>query len=177
MAAIGQAISMFGGTALRQKAALDEHKETQRQMAKRVAELERDSKTAYAIAQREGKEEIRKAKLISSRATALAAFSGAGASDDTVLNIIADIEGEGEYRRSIALYRGKQESAKLTDQAQETRRAKEAEQKAYKYKQMGIILSMGQSMGSAYGNGSYGGGSTTQASAPKSGGQPYTGWV
>jgi hypothetical protein len=68
---------------------------------------------AKAAAQRDAMEETRKGKLIASRALAVAAASGGGASDPSVVNTIADIDGEGAYRASVALYGGEEESRRL----------------------------------------------------------------
>lgn len=54
-----------------------------------------------AAGQRAASEERRKARLVQSRVQALA-----GASDPGVVNLMADIAGEGEYRALSALYEG-----------------------------------------------------------------------
>jgi hypothetical protein len=133
-------------TLLNLKAAKDEHKANQAQMARRKAELERNAVTAKAISQQKGFEEERKAKLVMSRARALAAFSGAGADDKTVMDIIGDIESEGVYRRDIALYKGKEEARRLLEGAAATEEAMRAEKKAYKTRQITNVLNFGSSM-------------------------------
>lgn len=79
--------------------------------AKRAADLEAQQLEvaggqAQAAAQRQAHEELRKGRLLQSRALAVAAASGGGASDPTVLDIIGDIAAEGEYRSELALYEG-----------------------------------------------------------------------
>ncbi len=74
---------------------------------------ERAAKRTVAVAQRESLEEKRKARLLASRALALAAAGGGGASDPSIVKLIADIEGEGAYRAGVALYRGQEDAAKL----------------------------------------------------------------
>lgn len=64
---------------------------------------------AFAEAQRAAIGEEERAKLVASRALAVAAASGGGASDPTVVNMIAKIASEGAYRKSAALYRGASE--------------------------------------------------------------------
>lgn len=60
-----------------------------------------------AASQRSAEEELRRADLVGSRARAVAAASGAGASGDpTVENILTGIAAEGEYRAMTALYEG-----------------------------------------------------------------------
>jgi hypothetical protein len=75
-----------------------------------------------ASAQRAAVEERRQARLLASRAQAVAAASGGGASDPTVVNTVADIAKEGEYRALTALYEG-YDRAKSLDKASATRRS------------------------------------------------------
>ena len=51
-------------------------------------------------------EQERQARLVASRQIALAAASGAGASDSTVANLISRTAKEGSYRAAVALYQG-----------------------------------------------------------------------
>lgn len=60
-----------------------------------------------AVSQRSAMEARRQAKLVESRALAVAAASGTDASSEGVMNIIANIAGEGAYRSAVALYEGK----------------------------------------------------------------------
>jgi hypothetical protein len=61
---------------------------------------------ARASSQRAAVEERRQARLLQSRGLAVAAASGGGASDVTVVNTLADVAKEGEYRALSALYEG-----------------------------------------------------------------------
>lgn len=70
-----------------------------------------------AAGQRAGDTEERQARLLQSRALAVAAASGGGASDTTVMNLIAGIAGEGSYRRAIRLYEGEDRARTLRMQA------------------------------------------------------------
>ena len=63
-----------------------------------------------AAAQREALEQRRAAALIASRALAVAAASGAGASDPTVVDLIGQIYAEGNYRSALALYEGEEQA-------------------------------------------------------------------
>lgn len=76
-------------------------------------QLEQQAGQSVAAAQRDAKEEKRRADLAASRAIALAAASGGGASDATVVKIIADLKGEGAYRSAVALYRGEENARRL----------------------------------------------------------------
>ncbi len=75
-----------------------------------------------ASAQRAAGEERRDARYLSSRARAVAAASGAGASDPTVVNLLADIEAEGEYNALARMYEG-EESARGDQYAARARRS------------------------------------------------------
>ena len=78
-----------------------------------AAQLEQNAGQQIAAAQRAGMEEERKFDLMQSRALALAAASGGGASDPTVIKIISDLAGEGAYRKSVALYQGEENARQM----------------------------------------------------------------
>lgn len=61
---------------------------------------------ARAVGQREAMVAERQKMLVLSRALAVAGASGASASDPSVVNLLSRIEGEGAYRRSVAIYQG-----------------------------------------------------------------------
>lgn len=64
-----------------------------------------------ASGERAATEERKQAQLAQSRAVALAAGSGAGASDPTVTNILGNLAGEGEYNALSQLFNAQSESA------------------------------------------------------------------
>lgn len=74
---------------------------------------DRQAGLIVAASQRVAAEELRQADLVSSRALAVAAASGAGAVDPTVVALLARNRGEGHYRASVALYEG-EERARAT---------------------------------------------------------------
>jgi hypothetical protein len=59
----------------------------------------------------------RRTKLLQSRAQAVAAASGAGASDPTVTDIVANIAGEGAYRSMLDLYDGAEQQRAMNTKA------------------------------------------------------------
>lgn len=67
---------------------------------------EREGNLAVAASQREALEERRQADLAASRALAVAASSGGGVSDPTMVDILSRTKGEGAYRARVALYEG-----------------------------------------------------------------------
>ena len=66
-----------------------------------------------AVSQREAFEQRKGAALLASRALAVAAGSGAGSSDPTVVDIIGNIYAEGAYRSALALYEGEEQARSL----------------------------------------------------------------
>lgn len=81
-------------------------------------QMEQQAGQTIAASQRTALDQRRQANLLASRALALAAASGGGASDPTVVRIIAGIKGEGAYRSAVSLYRGEEEARKLNLGAQ-----------------------------------------------------------
>lgn len=72
---------------------------------------------AVATSQRAAEEERRQARLAASRSLAVAAASGGGVSDPTVVNLIASAHGEGAYRAGVAMYEGETKARKLRMEA------------------------------------------------------------
>jgi hypothetical protein len=71
-----------------------------------AVQLEKQASDAMASAQRRAWNEDRATKYLASETLARAAASGGGASDPTVINIIARQAEEGAYRQQVALYEG-----------------------------------------------------------------------
>jgi hypothetical protein len=78
--------------------------ETQLEAVARAREEEANAEAAES--QRAATIERRKARNLMSRARAVSAASGAGASDPTVVNQLADIETQGELNALNAMYSG-----------------------------------------------------------------------
>lgn len=76
---------------------------------------------AIAISQRQAAEEARQGRYQASRALAVAASSGGGVSDPTIINLIARGRGEAVYRANVALYEGEAQARKMRLQAAATR--------------------------------------------------------
>ena len=86
-----------------------------------AAQLEYKAGQERAVSQKRAIEERRKATRAGSRARAVAAASGAGASDPTVMDILAVLRGEGDYNAGVALYEGEETAKGLEEQAMVTR--------------------------------------------------------
>jgi hypothetical protein len=74
----------------------------------RAKQLDQQAGQERAVAQHQAIEARRRSGLAQSRAQALAASSGAGAVDPTVLNLVSGIAGEGELSAGNALYSGEE---------------------------------------------------------------------
>lgn len=83
--------------------------------------LESQATQRVAAAQRDMIDIQRMTKLTQSRAQALSAFSGGGASAPTVLNIMGNIAKEGAYNGARALYEGEESARIMRLQAYEKR--------------------------------------------------------
>lgn len=70
-----------------------------------------------AGSQRQAIEERRAARIAQSRAVAVAAASGAGASDPTVMNIVGNLAADGEYNALSALFSGEEAARGLENAA------------------------------------------------------------
>lgn len=79
--------------------------------------LRRKASTRRAAAQREAIEERNNKELVKSRARAVAAAGGGGVDDPTIVNILGDIEGEGEFRALSRLWSGEEDATDLNNQA------------------------------------------------------------
>lgn len=95
-----------------------------------------------ASAQREGVEQRRQARLLQSRALAVAAAQG-GASDPTVVNILANLAGEGEFRALSAMFEGEERARSKEMQARVRRK------EAKNIKKAGLITAVGQGLSTA----------------------------
>lgn len=85
-----------------------------------ATQMRQNAGQAVATSQRTAEDIDRQAEYVASRALAVAAASGAGASDPTIINMIARTAGEAAYRRSAALYQGQEKSRTLNMQADAT---------------------------------------------------------
>lgn len=73
-------------------------------------QLEQVAEAEQGIGMRKAAGEELRAQIVNSLALARAAASGAGASDPTVLNIMAQTSGESAYRQALAMYEGESQA-------------------------------------------------------------------
>jgi len=112
--------------------------------------LRKNAQEAFAGAQRDAADIQLQTDLTASRALAVAAASGAGASDPTVLNIISKISSEGAYHKSMALYKGKMEYQDLQYQAWAAEKSGAQAERASRFNAAGKLLNTGSSLYSNY---------------------------
>lgn len=114
-------------------------------------QMETQAGQVRAQSQRAAVEDRRQGRLAQSRAQALAAASGAGATDPTVLNIIGDLEKEGEYRALSDLYAGDSQAQSLEYGAKVRRKTGKQIQGAYQMQAAGTLAQTGSSLFAKYG--------------------------
>lgn len=142
--AVGGSLLSAGGTIIGANAEAKE-------MRREAAQLDAQAGLERASSQRQAIEERRQARLAASRGLAVAAASGASADDPTVVNALAGIGGEGEYRALSALYSGEETARGMEAQAQANRRGAKSTKKASYFGAAGSILSAGSTLHDRYG--------------------------
>lgn len=122
-----------------------------KELRSEATQLDEQAGRTRASSQREAIEQRRQAKLVASRALTLAAASGGGADDPTIVNLIANTEGEGAYRAYTALYNGNEEALGLERQAQAKRKEAKTVKKVAWLKTAGSVISSGSTLADRYG--------------------------
>lgn len=122
-----------------------------RELKYEAAQLDQQAGQERASSQRGAMEQRRQARLLQSRALARAAATG-GASDPTVVNILARLEGEGEYRALTALYEGEERARSAEMQAKARRKEAKNVKRAGLIHAGGQILQAGSTMYGRYGS-------------------------
>lgn len=128
------------GTLLSAKGSADSGKAADRAARYRARQLEQNAGQAVAAATMEAQEEERKSALIASRAIAVAAASGAGVLDPTVVRILQGIEAEGALASATQMYNGYEEARGMREQAKATRFEGKAYKRAGRTKALSTIL-------------------------------------
>jgi hypothetical protein len=104
-----------------------------------------------AAAQRTAQTVDRQSKVLQSRALAVAAASGGGASDPTVVDLVSRIAGEGAYRSQLALYEGNDAARTLQMRADAARFQGRQSQTAGFVNAFGTVLKGASSLFDKYG--------------------------
>jgi hypothetical protein len=140
-------VAAVGGTAVSALGAVQQGKAAQASSNYQAAQLEATGKTERAVAQRESINQRKQKDLVQSRARAVGAASGGGLD----LDLMGDIEEEGEYRSLTALWEGEERATGRNAQAAATRVSGRSKNQAGGIKAFSTILSGGSSFLESYG--------------------------
>ena len=140
------------GTLLTAKGELDQGKSANALAKYQAQQLEQNAGQEKAVAQHAAEEEQRKSELLASRAIAVAAASGAGALDPTVVKILQGIDAEGQLASMTQLYNGDERARGLTDQARATRYDGRSAKRAGRTRALTTLLTGAQSMATTWGS-------------------------
>lgn len=140
---------MAAGTALSAGGTIVGANSQAKELRAEAGQLEQQAGQDRASSQRTAAEQKRQARLLASRAQAVGAATGGGL-DPTVVNTIANIEGEGELRALTALFDGEEEARSGEMQAAARRREAKTVKKAALFGAGGQILQAGATMYSRF---------------------------
>lgn len=140
LAALGTAASAVG-TVVGASAAEEQGKNADRAAQMQALALQREAREKEAAAQRRAITEQTKADLVLSRQQAVAAASGGGATDPTVLDIMGNTAQQGRYNADSALYEGAAAGQSLDEQAALTRYRGQQARRAGRINSMTTVLS------------------------------------
>lgn len=104
-------------------------------------QLDRKADEERAAAQREAMQQRKETDFVQSRAQAVAAASGLGALDETVLDLAGDLEQEGAYRERMIQYSGSERAAGYRDAAKGRRVSGQAARQGAMFSAAGTLLS------------------------------------
>lgn len=118
-----------------------------------AAQQDQQAGQQRAIAQRKAIEQRRQTGVLESQALAAAGASGAGVSDPTVVNELADIKRVGEFNALTALFQGEESATGLEMAASSARRTGIASQQAGRLSAAGTAIGGATSFYDRYGGG------------------------
>jgi len=107
------------------------------------AQMRRNAGQLRAAGQAQGAEELRKAELMRSRILAVAAASGGGVTDPTVVNLVSANAAEGSLAAATHRYNAESKAQDTEYQAMITEKEGEAYARASKYKALGRLFGAG----------------------------------
>lgn len=108
---------LIAGTAISAVGQLKAGADQEASLNAQASARERQANENRAVAQREAGMRKKNAEQVLSRQLAVAAASGGGAADKTVLDIMGDTEAEGDFQAKAALYEGETQGRNLDYQA------------------------------------------------------------
>jgi hypothetical protein len=116
-----------------------------------AVQLDAKGREEFAASQQEAFAKRREGRLASSRAQALAAASGGGADDPTIVKLMSGIASESEYNAGTAMYGGVSRRSGLIDAANNRRRSGQASLLGSRYEAAGSFLRGVSGAASAFG--------------------------
>lgn len=143
-------------TAVGVYSAIQEGNAKQQQAQAQAVALRNQANADQAAAERNAIQSRKQASYLVSRGLALAAASGAGATDPTVVSVLGQITGEGEYHALTSVYEGRQSGQNLNAQSTSASNAGKAYQRAGYVKGITTVLSGGYNIGAKGGFGGSG---------------------
>lgn len=143
---------MIAGTVLSAGGSIYQGTKAKKAADSEAAQLEYAAGQQRAASQRTAEEQRRQARLAISRTQAVA---GGGGSDQTVVDLVGDMAGEGELRALTALYEGDDRAFGMERQAEARRREGKAARTAGYTRAVASVLRGGEdrSMFAKYGKG------------------------
>lgn len=121
----------------------EEGDDAKRMSDEEARQLRENAGQTRAAGQQAGEEESRRARLVMSRMIAVAAASGAGAVDPTVVKLASGVAGEGELAASMQRYNAESEAQGMEKQATSRVRSGAAIQRASRWRAAGSIMQSG----------------------------------
>lgn len=148
--AIGTAIMTGVSTAIQAASTLAQGSAAKEMYNYQANQINQQAGQQRATAQRQAMEQQRAGAYAASRAQAVAANSGAGASDTTVANVEENLAGQTEYNRLSALFTGEERARGLQQQASTDVYSGQQAQTASRYKAIGTLAQGGETLFSKY---------------------------
>ncbi len=143
------------GTILAAKGNVDTGKSADLLAKYQARQLEQNAGQEIAVGTQAAEEEKRKSDLIASRAIAVAAASGAGALDPTVIKIMQGISAEGDLASATQMYNANERARGLRDQAKAVRFEGKTTAKAYKQRALNTIMAGSNQIANTWGSGAF----------------------
>ena len=143
------------GTALQVKGDLETANASARAARVQAAQLRQNAKQQVAAATFAAQEAQREKDLIASRAIALAAASGGGVTDPTVIRILQGIEREGALKTEMALYNGLEEARGMNAKASAVEYEGAMARRMYRSRAMSTAMSGATKLATTWGQESF----------------------
>lgn len=144
-------VAKIGGTMLSAFGENNAGKGSERLAKYQAKQLEQNAKQSVAEGTVAAQDEQRKSALIASRAIAVAAASGAGALDPTVVKILQGISAEGTLASATQMYNANEQARGQLDQAKGARYSGKQAAKAGRTKMLNTLLTGASSIATTWG--------------------------